>query len=337
MILVTGGTGFVGSYILRQLVKNGNTVRALRRSSSPMQLVEDIADQIEWIEGDLLDLGSLEDAFKDVTHVYHAAAVISFNKADSKRMKAINVQGTANIVNFCLDFKVQKLLYVSSVAAIGRSENEHRINEDTKWKQSKLNSNYGKSKFKAECEVWRGIEEGLIAAIVNPTIVLGAGFWNNGSCRLFEKVENGLSYYPEGETGFVDVRDVAKASILLMNSAVSKERFVLSGTNLSFKEFISLTAQYLGKPAPTSKVSKQMLNILWRLEWLKSKITRSSPLLTKETANNSSYINQYDGSKIKEFLPFSYSPIETTVKETCDQVIACRSTGKSYGVLVAGA
>lgn len=301
-----------------------------------MQLVEDISDKIEWVEGDLLDLGSLEDAFKDVTHVYHAAAVISFLKADAERMKAINVQGTANIVNLCLDYKVKKLLYVSSVAAIGRSENESLITENTKWKQSKLNSNYGKSKFKAECEVWRGIEEGLTAAIINPSIVLGAGFWNNGSCRLFERVENGLSYYPEGITGFVDVRDVAKASILLMNSRVSSERFLLNGTNLPFKEFISLTAKYLGKPAPKTKVSKQILNVLWRLEWFKSKITRSAPLLTKETASNSSARNQYDGSKIKEFLPFTYAPIETTVKETCDQVIACRSTGNSYGVLVTG-
>ncbi len=333
MILVTGGTGFIGSYILRMLVAQGNQVRALKRSSSPMFLVEDIADKIEWVEGDLLDIGSLEDAFEGVTHVYHAAAIISFNPREIELMKAINVEGTANIVNLCLDFNVKKLLHVSSVAAIGRSETDDRISEATKWKQSKLNSNYAKTKFKAECEVWRGIEEGLSAVIVNPSVVLGGGIWKNGSCQLFKRVEKGLNYYPVGVTGFVDVRDVAKASIQLMNSTVSSERFLLNGENLSFKDFISTTARFLKKPLPKTKVGKEVLGLLWRLEWLKSKITRSNPLLTRETANNSSHSNHYDGTKVLDFIPFSYTPIEVTIQETCKQVIACRSSGKLFGVM----
>jgi len=333
MILVTGGTGFVGSYILRQLVAQGKAVRAIKRKTSPMVLVEDIADQIEWVEADILDQGSLEEAFQGITHVYHAAAVVSFNPKEAETMKTVNVEGTANIVNFCLDFKVDKLLYVSSVAAIGRSETDSNINEKTKWKQSKLNSNYGKSKFKAECEVWRGIEEGLSAAIVNPTVILGGGVWSSSSCRLFQRVESGLNYYTEGVTGFIDVRDVANASIQLMNSEITAERFILNGKNLTFKDFISTTANQLGKPEPKTKVSKQLLNILWRLEWLKSKLSGSAPLLTKETASNSSHTNRYDGSKIKEFIPFSYTSIETTIKQTCELMINCRTTGKSYAVL----
>lgn len=331
MILVTGGTGFIGSYILRMLVAQGHQVRALKRSTSSMCLVEDIADKVEWVDGDILNIGSLEDAFSGVTHVYHAAAIISFHSSELELMKAINVEGTANIVNLCLDFNVKKLLHVSSVAAIGRSETSDDISEATKWKQSKLNSNYGKSKFKAECEVWRGIEEGLSAVIVNPSVVLGSGIWKNGSCQLFSRVERGLNYYPVGVTGFVDVRDVAKASIQLMESEVSGERFLLSGENLSFKEFISTTAKYLEKPLPKTRVSKQILGLLWRLEWLKSKITRSKPLLTRETANNSSHQNQYDGTKILDFIPFTYTPIEVTIQETCKQVIACRSNGASFG------
>jgi len=333
MILVTGGTGFIGSYLLRQLVAKGERVRAIKRATSPMSLVQDITDKVEWFEADILDLGSLEEAFQGVTHVYHAAAVISFNPKEAGRMRAINVEGTANIVNLCLEYKVKKLLYVSSVAAIGRSETDINVNEETKWKQSKLNSNYGKSKFKAECEVWRGIEEGLNAAIVNPTVVLGAGIWSNGSCKLFQRVEQGLSYYPEGITGFVDVRDVARASIQLMNSDVSAERFLLSGENLSFLDFISTTAGHLGKPAPTKKVNKNTLIWLSRLDWLKSKLSGSHPLLTKETANNSSHINKYDGSKITRFIPFKYTPVETTIKETCKEVIACRTSGNEFGVI----
>jgi len=333
MILVTGGTGFIGSYILRQLVAQGKKVRALKRSTSPMVLVADIADQIEWIEGDLMDLGILEDAFQDVTHVYHAAAVISFLPKEAEWMRNINVQGTANIVNLCLDYKIKKLLYISSVSAIGRNEDGALITESTNWKQSKFNSNYGVSKFKAECEVWRGIEEGLSAVIVNPSIVLGSGIWESGSCRLFQQVENGLNFYPTGATGFVDVRDVAKASILLMDSNVSKERFILSGANLPYKEFISTTAKYLSKPLPQRKVSPQMMGLLWRLEWFKSKLTNSNPLLTKETANNTSLSRKYDGSKISDFISFSYLPIETTIKETCDQLINCRTSGNHYAVM----
>jgi nucleoside-diphosphate-sugar epimerase len=165
-VLVTGATGFLGSYILRLLLKKGYKVRAIRRSSSPMAMLQDIADKVEWVEGDVTDLPFLEEATKDIDYVYHAAAAVSFNSKDKEKMMLVNGIGTENIVNVCLDNGVKKLLHVSSIAALGRKENVTEIDENAQWENSPLNSDYAISKFKAECEVWRGIQEGLNAVII---------------------------------------------------------------------------------------------------------------------------------------------------------------------------
>ena len=175
-ILVTGATGFLGAYLLRQLVTQGHAIRALRRANSPMHLVEDIADLVEWVEADILDIVALETAFEGVTHVYHCAAMVSFHPRDVDRMMKINVEGTANIVNLSLSFGVQKLVHVSSIAAVGRSKERPQLDESSKWTTSKLNTNYAISKYMGEQEVWRGHAEGLAVGIVNPAIILGSGF-----------------------------------------------------------------------------------------------------------------------------------------------------------------
>jgi len=217
---VTGGTGFVGAYLLRYLVQEGVRVRALRRADSPMDLVAEIADKVEWVEGDILDVPFLETAMEGVDNVYHCAATVSFDPRDREHMMKVNIEGTANIVNICLSLNIRRLLHVSSIAALGREADTPHVNEAAKWSDSPLNSNYAISKFKAECEVWRGMAEGLDVVVVNPSVIVGSGYWEKGSSALFKTIGKGMKYYPAGGTGFVDVRDVARASIGLMNSDI---------------------------------------------------------------------------------------------------------------------
>jgi dihydroflavonol-4-reductase len=332
-VLVTGGTGFVGAYLLRYLLQKGYTIKALHRSTSPMYLVADIHDQIEWLEGDILDSPFLETAMKGVQQVYHCAAMISFNPKEATQMLKINAEGTANIVNACLYEGIQKLVYISSIAALGRKEFQPNIDESAQWENSKENSNYAISKFKAECEVWRGMQEGLKMAIVNPSVILGAGYWDQGSCKLLEKVWKGFKHYPEGSTGFVDVRDVARTSIALMESDISGERYILNSENWSFQKYFATTAKALGKPAPFKKAAAWMVNLLWRLEWLRSKLFRTEPVLTRETARTSLSSYYYQNEKVIRDLNVEFIPIQQSIEESSNVFLANKKAEQHYGIL----
>ncbi len=315
-ILVTGGTGFLGSYLLRYLLRKGKAIRATKRVSSPMDLVADIRDAIEWVDCDLLDQIGMEDCMDGIKQVYHCAAMVSFDTKDVDQMREINVNGTANIVNIALEKNVEKFLHVSSIAAIGRAKPEAHISEKSKWERSNLNSNYAISKYLAEQEVWRAMVEGLNVVIVNPSVILGAGYWEAGSNRFFKYVWRGSKFKPGGCSGFVDVRDVARLSILLMDSDVSGERYIANGENLAYGDVFQKIADTFQKPAPTLSVRPWMREIAWRVEWLKSKITRQKALLTKETARLAGGRYTYDNSKSKAIMDFEYTPIAKTVEET---------------------
>ena len=209
MILITGATGLLGSYIARYLVAAGLPVRAIKRATSDLSLLAEAKDQIEWVDADVLNIPSLEDAFQGVSYIYHSAAAISFKKSERERMMKINIEGTANVVNVANYMGVQRLLHVSSVAALGKGKTDTMLNEDAVWEDSPYDTGYGLSKYLGELEVWRGMVEGLDAVIINPSTILGAGRWSDSSTRIFSKVEEGLSFYPKGSNGYVDVRDVA--------------------------------------------------------------------------------------------------------------------------------
>jgi len=330
---VTGGTGFVGAYLLRYLVRKGERVRALRRVDSPMDLVVEIADKVEWVEGDILDVPSLETAMEGVDNVYHCAAMVSFDPRDRKHMMKINIEGTANLVNLCLSLNVRRLLHVSSIAALGREADTPQVNEATKWSDSSLNSNYAISKFRAECEVWRGMEEGLDVVVVNPSVIVGSGYWEKGSSALFKTIGKGMKHYPGGGTGFVDVRDVARASMELMNSDISGERFILNSENISWRDFMTLTATQLQVSPPTRLIEGLPLEIFWRAEWLRSRLFNTKPILTRETVRNSAHTFYFDNAKIREAIGFQFLPIAATVHETAAQFIATYPKGIGFDVL----
>lgn len=329
MILVTGGTGLVGSHLLQTLVREGKRVRAIRRASSDMGQVRKVFDLyspepekdfslIEWVEADLMDIFSLEEAMDDMEEVYHCAAIVSFLPEDRKKLMRINTEGTTNVVNAALEKKIRKLCYVSSIAALGRPENQtDLIDEELVWKTSRNNSIYAVSKYGAEREVWRGTAEGLDAVIVNPSIILGVAGASQGSSRIFNTVWEGLKFYPPGKNGFVDVRDVVRAMILLMNTDIRNERFILSVENLEYKRLLELISAEMRLPAPRLKVSPFMSGLAWRVEKLRSMVTGIKPLITRETARTAVQQYEYSNEKIKKALGFKFTPIEETIRHFC--------------------
>lgn len=317
MILVTGGTGFLGSHLLRKLVGEGKPVRALYRKHIPSQL-DDIKDRIEWVAGDVLDVCALEDAMAGVDKVYHCAAIVSFHPHTHGLMMKVNVEGTANVVNMALDAGVQKLVHVSSVAAIGRAKANGVIDEECEWQESSNNSKYAVSKYLAEMEVWRGIAEGLPAAIVNPSIILGSGFWNDGSGMLVKNAWKEFPYYTEGINGFTDVNDVAEIMIKLMESNIHGQRYVISTDNWSYRQLFTGMAELLDKKPPHIAVKPWMAAIIWRIEALRSRITGKKPLITKETARTAQLKVYYNNNKILQALPtFKFTPLQKTIENMC--------------------
>lgn len=317
-ILVTGAAGLLGSHLTRLLVKNGRSVRAIRRPTSRMDLVHDIENQVEWMEADVADLLSLEPVFEGVSHVFHAAAIVSFDPRDREKMTRTNVEGTANVVNLCLDFGVKKLVHVSSVAAIGRVAGKNEVAETNRWERSAANSQYAITKFQAEQEAWRGLAEGLDVAVVNPSIIVGAGFWNEGSTRFFRQIDRGLRFCPPGGSGFVDVRDVARFMMLLMDSDVIGERFILNGDNCSYRQFFGLIATALKRKPPSFPVNKWMAELAWMFGWLQQKLTGRPPMVTRETARNAMQTWVYRNEKSLQLADFKYVGLEKTIREVAE-------------------
>lgn len=321
--LVTGATGLVGSHLLSDLVKRGEKVRALKRDKSDISFVKhllgDSENNVEWIEGDVLDIASLETAMDGVDEVYHCAAVVSFHPEDASSLMKINVGGTVNVVNVCLEKKIKKLCYVSSTAAIGKTKNGDLITEKNKWREGRTESKYSLSKHLSEVEVWRGIEEGLNAVIVNPCIIVGPGQWGKSSTDIFPKVwEGNLKFFTGGGNAFVDVRDVSKAMIALMKSEIHSERFLIVSENLPFKIFFEMVADNLGKPKANIRVNPVLSEIGWRLDKMRSRLTGKKPLITKETARAANETRCYSNEKIKKAIGIDFIPVAKSVKETGD-------------------
>lgn len=324
-ILVTGGTGFLGSFLLRELVKKeGIWLRALRRENSSMHLVQGIEDKVDWHVADLMDSDGLYAALEGVDEIYHCAAVISYHPALRKHMHLINADGTGNLVDQALARNVKRVLHISSIAALGKVVGENRVSEKVKWTESKYTSGYGLSKHKAELEMWRGMAEGLSVNMINPSVIIGPGDWDSGPPRFFKRVYNGQYFCPIGGTGFVDVRDVAELAIKLMESDHEEQRVIANGVNWSFKRFFAELASALGVSAPRFKATPFLAEIAWRVEGVKSRILGSQPLLTKETARAAMNTFEYDNSKSKTLFDFEYRDMSETVKWTAERFLAQR-------------
>lgn len=337
MILVTGGTGLVGSHLLYQLSLENETIVALHRKSSNLEAVkrvfgyytetpEALFAKIIWKEADISDVYTLQNIFEDTfTHVYHCAAMISFNPKDYYRLRTVNITGTANLVNLSIENKVEKFCFVSSVAAIDGKPQQQFITEENDWNPELKHHGYAITKYGAEMEVWRGSQEGLDVVIVNPGVILGTGFFNSGSGKIFSTIANGFKYYTEGITGFVGIEDVVKCMLLLMKSTVKNERYILVAENVSFKSVFHQIADELGVKKPSTKVTKLMSEVAWRLAWLQSVFTGKEPLLTKHSARSGHNDTFYTSDKVKNTLHFNFEEIESVIKRVSKQYLETNS------------
>jgi len=328
MILVTGGTGLVGSHLLYDLCRSGKKVRVLKRENSNIANVkkvfsyytpdhESLLKNIEWVNADLLDVYSVLEKMEGVTEIYHCAAMVSFESAHRSEMLKTNVEGTANLVNAALEKGIKKFCHVSSIATLGRAEHGELTHEETFWKSSPDNSIYSISKYGAEREVWRASEEGLNVVIVNPSLVVGPGNWNQSSSNMFSKAYKGIKFYSSGINGFVDVRDVSALMIRLMESNASNERFLITSENASFRSFFDQVHKGLNKPAPFIKAGKFMSGFAWRAEMIRSKITGGNPLITKETARSAHRVSRFSNEKLKKMFPeFEFIPLDQSIADT---------------------
>lgn len=324
MILVSGGTGMLGAHLLFKLVKKGEKVKALKRKTSTTDKVkkvfsyfdddfEALFSKIDWVEGDILEKGRILEVTKGINQIFHTAAIVSFKTADRDIMIESNILGTKNLVDAAIINEVDKFCHVSSIAALGDSSNGEIIDEETFRNPKTKRSGYSISKYLSELEVWRGINEGLNAVIINPSVILGEGDWQNGSPKIFSTIANKLKYYTQGVTGYVDVLDVVNIMVELMDSEISGERFILSAQNLSFKEVFSKIASALDVPPPKKYASSFILELAWRLEAISSGFTKKQAKLTKTSAKSAQKISHYSGNKIIEQLKFSYKPINSTI------------------------
>lgn len=315
-VLVTGASGFLGSYLVRLLVDAGYRVRGIRRTPKAANIPDEVNRQVEWVECDISDIVGLEPAFHAVDVVCHCAGLPSFHPKDVHLMQKTNVEGTANVVNLCLEHKIEKLIHVSSIAALGRTPDRQILDESCEWIQSKQNSAYAQTKYMAELEVYRGIAEGLKAVIVSPSVIVGSKSWDDGMAGFFKKIDNGLKFCPSGQSGFVDVRDVAVFMELMIRADYSGERFVLNAVNLKHQAFFKMIAQALNVQPPSIIVGPLLAEVAWRVEWLKEKILGASPMVTKESARASVTQYIYRNEKSLQVPGFTYRPFEQTIQET---------------------
>ncbi len=324
MILVTGGTGLLGSHLLYELTTKPTDVRAIYRSNNRIELVKKIFqyydplnwkekfNRIAWFSADILDVDTLQEAFEGIDIVYHCAAFVSFRKKDFNRLMKINREGTANVVNLCITNQVTTLCYVSSTAAIG-GHNDEIVTERSKWDQSPNTSGYAISKYSAEKEVWRGKEEGLKVVIVNPSVIIGAGSWNESSMTIFRTVHKGLKFYTIGKNAVVDARDVAEIMVKLVDAEIRNERFLVIGHNITFLNLLEKIAASMHRKPPFINTPKWLMGLAWRISWVKARLTGTTQTITKESSRTAFSHRIYSNDKIRKALDFQFRPFEETI------------------------
>ncbi len=325
MILVTGGTGLVGAHLLLHLAENEDALRAIYRQSSSIEKTknlfllyqkESLFSKIEWVLADIIDVPSLETAFKNVSYVYHCAALISYNPDDENELRKTNIEGTANIVNFCLAYNIKKLCHVSSIAALGDlAAHESEITEETEWNPEVLHSDYAISKYGAEMEIWRGKQEGLDVVIVNPGIILGPGFWKQGSGVFFTEIKKGVPFYTKGISAYVGAMDVVKIMVFLMHSSINGERYTIISENVSYEKIIAQIAEKFSAKKPTLEAKAWLLGLAWRIDWLLSTLFRTKRKLSKYSAQALCSTSLISNNKIKGAFHYKFQSIDDVITD----------------------
>lgn len=319
----------MGSHLLLDLARSNQKVRAIYRSTHSLKAVkkvfsysnseeevERLYSSIEWIKADITDVPSLEAAFENITKVYHCAALVSFDSSKDSLLRKANIEGTANVVNYCIKNKIKKLCFVSSIATLDLKPKEKVISETSYWNKEKDHNMYAITKYGAEMEVWRASQEGVPVVLINPGVIIGAGFWKTGSGRIFSKIQHGLKYYINKVTGFVGVEDVVKVMQLLMNSPVENDQFIVVSENLSFKAIFEKVATVLDKQPPTKKLRSWMVYTGWIFQGIRGLITGNEKNLTLNSAKSFTEKSYYSNEKICKEIDFKFESMDSVIQRT---------------------
>jgi len=327
-ILITGGTGVLGIYIVEALLADGfENIEVFSRGGSNNSLSFADHPNVTFTRGDIAELHPLTEAIDRSDYIIHAAAIVSFHPKKFDLMHSTNVEGTTNVVNLALDANVNKLIHISSIAAIGRSEKSGTISESTTWSNSKYNSYYGITKYLAEQEVWRAHHEGLNMVIINPSLIMGGKTWDQSSLQIFKKVYDTLPYYTTGSTGIVDVQDLAQMTLFLLKSDINGERYIASGGNISYKDLFQKMASFMGRKAPQKSAPNWIMSIFWRLERVRSFLSGKEPIITRETIRSSSHTSKYDNQKSIDLGWSDYTGLDETLQMYCKEYRVFRKKG----------
>ncbi|GAA0877478.1 NAD-dependent epimerase/dehydratase family protein [Algoriphagus jejuensis] len=312
-ILITGITGFFGSELAREFSQMGN-IHGLKRRGSTTSLLDTYGFPIHWHHGELSDSDSLLDALTGIDLVIHCAGLVSFSAKDKNRLYEVNTIGTANLVNAMLIAGVTKLVHVSSVAAIGRSPELKVITEEYKWTDSPLNTEYAVSKYLAELEAWRGEQEGIELIVINPSVLLGKASYGKSSTTIYGYVLNENRFFPNGDLNYIDVRDAAKITKLLVEKGAWGERFILNREAISFEVFFGAVAAIFGKRAPNLPLSDWQVSVfLWVVTLFRFLGLNAFPV-DKKTAKLSQQKIYFDNSKTQKLLAYDYFSLKESLE-----------------------
>lgn len=330
MVLVTGATGLIGSYICRKLINQGYAVKALKRANSDLKLVQDIQHQINWIDGDLMNLSEMDEYLQGVQQLIHCAAVVSYDSKDEVLMQQVNVESTAHLVNASIRHNIGYFLHISSVASIGKDKLSDLSTEETQWVEGEKTTAYARSKHQSELEVWRGWAEGLNATIINPSLVLGPGDWHKSSTQVFKYVWEENRFYTGGIVNYVDVRDVAEVALRLLKSGIKGERFIVSAGSVSYQELFNTIAKAFGKKPPRIRVRGFMIKLAILLDKIRAILTGKSPMVTDDLEQVSKNQHTYDNAKIKQAIKIDFTDFKDTVHWCCQELQSDTYTGQKH-------
>lgn len=319
--LITGATGIVGIHVMLELLRRGEPVKAMIRPSSDKSIVgkvfayygdEQLIHNIEWFEGDMLDRDSLYDAVIDCKCIYHTAAMVSFSKKDHPKLWQTNVNATADLIDCAISNGIKSFCHVSSIGALGHEPNG-TITEETPWQPDSNRSVYSQSKYRQEMEVWRGIESGLNATIVNPGVILGPGLIGRSSSQILQTVEKGVPFYVEGQTGYIDARDLAHIMIELTEHQFYNERYIVVGHNCEVKRIQELFAKALNKKAPSIKAGHRTIMLAAHINEAWARVSGKSTALTVESARSMGGYNTYSSKKLINTINIQFTPLEESI------------------------
>lgn len=298
---------------------------ASRRSNSNMELVPQ-SDQIEWLEADLDDLILYHEEISQCDCFVHLAGRLSVQNNDMENLLKVNEQGVGNVVDICLEYSIPRLVYMSSVAALGREEKDI-INEDSHFADAPLVSDYARSKYAGDQQAFRGRAEGLDVGIIRPSLILGSSHWQGGSDGIFPQVDKGFPYYPTGGTGLVDVRDVCDLVYALIETPDRDSDLICNGHNAYFKDLQKEIADRIGVKAPDKPLTDRGIRLISLYSKIRSFFGGGKTVVSSNSLNRAQQIYFYDNNRSGKIKRLPYLSLENTITDMAEAYLLWKKEG----------